>query len=415
MKGLVKVGIVLLVAVAVAILPCACKPAAPKTLAEYNVANYSDLTGVYAELSKMTIPAQKVAFDYWNENVGKKLGVKLVHKIYDSRYDAAEVSSIHARIVPMDKPIAILTQGGPSVLPIVEKLPEQKIVAIHGTAGYGFLHRQAGWVFCPLRGYTHHIAAAADWFAKEWKEPRKLRFCVTIFEGVTAKDISEPADPYVKSNPKIEMPFGGTINHDGKAVDLTGFVRKVMEEGKPDVIFLAPTGISATAFYSAMKELGYLHKVPIINPCYQGLGVMEKMVGAAMIEGDYEANTVNMMPETEGYKIFSENIAKYAPGSPWGGSPAQYTLQVYLLGRAVERAVEKVGAANVTGQALYDVLNQGDFQAKEFYGLGGDAKFTPDDRLAGFSAVYMYRMKNGKVELAGKQPISAAVKMPYMK
>ena len=381
---------------------------------EYIIPFYGDLTGPYSELFKQIVPTHKLMFDWWNENIGKKIGVKLTEKVYDTRYDAAETASIHSRVAPTIKPIAIITGGGPMIVPIVEKLAEQKIVAMHWTAGYTFLHRPGGWAFCPLRGYASQWAGFVEWVTANWKEQRKPRIISAVFEGVAGKDIASTVlDPWMQKNPKIEFVFGETMWHDPKPVDLSGHVRKLMKE-KPDYILLGPTSISASAFYSAMRELGYLEKTKVMNPCYLGIDTLAKMLGKDTIEGQYEANPIDFTPGIQAHKIYMENIDNYLKGNPWGGVTAQSMFNVVSLSRAIEKAVKNVGPTKLTGQAVYDVLNKGEFKAEEMYGLTGDIKFTPDDRLAGVQTVSIYQMKNGKSEKVGsaKMPF---MKMPYMK
>ena len=65
-----------------------------------------------------------------------------------------------------------------------------------------------------------------------------------------------------------------------------------------------------------------------------------------------------------------------------------------------------MGPDNLQGQALYDVLNKGEFKADELYGLTGDVKFNPKYRLAGITTVYIYQMKDGKPQLVGQHALS---------
>ena len=63
----------------------------------------------------------------------------------------------------------------------------------------------------------------------------------------------------------------------------------------------------------------------------------------------------------------------------------------------IERAAAKVGAANITGQAMYDALLAGPFPAENFMGLLTAVKF---DRSAPFPteklAVKALTVKDGK-------------------
>jgi branched-chain amino acid transport system substrate-binding protein len=379
---------------------------ASTTIYSYTIPEYDDVTGPYSELSKFVLPTFQIVYDWWNENVGKKIGVKLVRKIYDTRYDAAETASIHARVVPTDKPIAIITTGGPMIVPIIEKIQEQKIVAINAVPGYSFLHRPAGWAFCPLRAYAQLHAAYVVWMVKEWKEPRKPRIIYDVFEGIAGKDMAATASPWFRANPNIEYLFGEAMFHPASPVDLSVHVRKVMEK-KPDFILCVPTSVSATAYYSALRELGYLHKVTLVQPPYQGLDILAGMMGDEMVEGDREVNSANFAPGTKAEEIFNANIGKLSTISKWGGSTSQYQICVWILARAVERAAKKVGPGNITSQAIYDVLNEGRFSREELMGLA-EIKFTPKDRIMGVTTTNIYERIKGKTVRVGE------VETPYI-
>ena len=65
-------------------------PASAQTT--YNVASMADFTGPYADVMKDLIGTRKPVIDWWNAEVGQKIGVKLGIKDYDHRYDAAQVN-----------------------------------------------------------------------------------------------------------------------------------------------------------------------------------------------------------------------------------------------------------------------------------------------------------------------------------
>lgn len=71
----------------------------------YNVASLADFTGPYADVMKNLVGgrwAKVVA--WWNEEVGKGLGVKINMKDFDHRYDAAQVASLWPGIKSELKP-----------------------------------------------------------------------------------------------------------------------------------------------------------------------------------------------------------------------------------------------------------------------------------------------------------------------
>ena len=102
----------------------------------YNVTLLADNSGPFADLSKR-LAARSTVIQWWNDNEGKKLGIKLNSKTYDTRYDPSVVASIWPGIVSSEKPILGLGLGGPDVSALQERLPDDKIPVLYSTPGYG--------------------------------------------------------------------------------------------------------------------------------------------------------------------------------------------------------------------------------------------------------------------------------------
>ena len=78
---------------------------------QYKVPVISDFTGPWAQLFKAWIPMQKSVFAWWNETEGKKLGVELVLKPYDGRYDSSVIAGMWPGILAECQPIIALGGG----------------------------------------------------------------------------------------------------------------------------------------------------------------------------------------------------------------------------------------------------------------------------------------------------------------
>ena len=66
------------------------------------------------------------------------MGIKVVIKDYDGRYDAAQTASLRPGIKAELNPVAIIGVGGPDVAALQGRLPTDKVPMFMSTAAYGF-------------------------------------------------------------------------------------------------------------------------------------------------------------------------------------------------------------------------------------------------------------------------------------
>jgi branched-chain amino acid transport system substrate-binding protein len=371
-------------------------------LKEYVMPTFIDGSGVYAELYTTTVlPATQAAYEGWNKDVGEKLGIKVVNKVYDTRYDFSEAANLYDRSVINDKPVAVNSLVSPATLANLKKFAANKTPAIQWF-GYGGMHLPGAWAFLPGRAYVIHYASAIEWLAtKEWKESRKPRIAFAIFSGVYGKDTIGIMEPWLKQYDKIE--YVGAFWHDTKPVDLSGYVRDMMKS-KPDFVMLSTTSVSLSAYYNALKELGFLGKVVNVHPTYQGLDVAGKILGFDSVEGDFGIACANASSGTKAHEYFTKYANKYYSGAFWGSTTVAYSAGTYMLLSAIANAAKKAGPSNVTGQAVFDQLEGQEFTADQLAGVASGAKLNPNDRLSGVKDLYMYKAKGGKEIFAGQVP-----------
>jgi branched-chain amino acid transport system substrate-binding protein len=100
---------------------------------EYRVPAFADFSGPYADIMKWSLPARDATIKWWNDTDGKKLGLKLTPKNYDTRYDATVVASMWPGILAELKPILLFGLGGPDVAALQQRLPKDKVPAIYST------------------------------------------------------------------------------------------------------------------------------------------------------------------------------------------------------------------------------------------------------------------------------------------
>jgi|GEM_PF-2862931 len=390
--------------------PAPAEPATPPTtttptkVTEYMIPTFIDATDVYAELYNTTVlPATQSAYEGWNTDVGSKIGVKILNKIYDTKYNFSEASSLYDRSVQTDKPIAYNMLVSPGALANRDKFSVNKTPAVIWFS-YAAAATPDGWLFAPGRAYPQHYATAIEYLvANDWKNTaRKPRIAIATFSGVYSNDLVSTIEPWLKTNDKIE--YVGAFFHDGAPVDLTGYVRDLMK-AEPDYIQLGTTSVSLTAYYKALEDLGYLHKVTHLHPCYQSLDLAARGVGWDKLEGDFAVAPANAAPGTRAFDWFTKYGDKYYKGATFGSTTVSYAAGTYLLLAAVERAAAKVGADKITGPDIYDAINGQSFTSAELSDVTSDITLIPADRLSGVNTLYMYKAVDGKEVMVGTMPV----------
>lgn len=81
----------------------------------YQVPALSDYSGPFAAIMPMVGPGREGVVNWWNAEVGAKLGVKLDMKTYDTRYDTAQTASLWPGVLAT-KPLIGLSLGGRTLL-----------------------------------------------------------------------------------------------------------------------------------------------------------------------------------------------------------------------------------------------------------------------------------------------------------
>ena len=104
---------------------------------EYRIPGLVDNSGPFADLSKHLV-ARDAVIKWWNETTGKKLGITLTVKNYDTRYDGTVVASLWPGILSENKPILAMGLGGADVAALQQRLPRDRIfpLAVMGTGAF---------------------------------------------------------------------------------------------------------------------------------------------------------------------------------------------------------------------------------------------------------------------------------------
>jgi branched-chain amino acid transport system substrate-binding protein len=387
MKRLNWLWALLLVLPLVVALGCAPKPAAPAEIVEYIIPLSGDYTGPYAPLIKWGVAGDKAMFDWWNENFGKKIGVKLTPEVFDSRYDTATVAAMWPGLLAK-RPIAYFGLGGPDVAALKERVPDDKVPIVMTTGTYGYDWKPVNWIIQPRPTYSHEAIGFIEWVLKDWKENRPLRI------ASVASDVTPAYVDIVKGlETAVKQKYVGKVEYLGCAwvpvvpVDITDSLRPFIEKGV-DYFHIQTNTSHVGATYKACVTLQKPTKIFTSTHNELNLYAMLKVLTWDKMEGWASVGAV-ASPLNKNITAYTEVWSNYHPADmeaekDWNMVTLQFSVPPLLLGRAVEAAVKKVGAANLTGEVVYNALKevnldeQGCMGLVKHFKLRADAPFSED-------------------------------------
>lgn len=350
-------------------------PVAAETV--YQVPALSDYSGPFAAIMPMVGPGREGVVNWWNAEVGAKLGVKLELKTYDTRYDTAQTASLWPGVLAT-KPVIGLSLGGPDVSALQQRLPTDKVPMILGSAATGFSWRPNQWVMATRPTFVHEFSGFVEWFQKNkagGAHPVKVAMFTTE-ASPTFADLGKGMNAYAKANPTM-IDMVEMVYVEPQPADVTLQLRRVLNAGAE--LILVPTNIQqAVAVKRAMQALG--KNVPIAYSIHNSPAMLQKLVGGLpALEGDYEVHSgvIATDEDTEVKKFYGMLVSKYGMKAPWHSLTTVGMSQSLVMVRVVETAARKYGGDKLTGELLYKTLIDTNFSGKEFFGYsGGDIDYS---------------------------------------
>jgi branched-chain amino acid transport system substrate-binding protein len=344
----------------------------------YGVAMLSDYSGPYADIMPMLGRSREVVLDWWNAEVGAKLGVKLNHKNFDTRYDAAQTASLWPGIKSEMKPIAVLGLGGPDVAALGQRLPDDGIPLFMGTAGYGYAWKPDSWIVNPRPTYAHEHAGAFKWLKAKRGGTQPLKIGIISSEASPAYvDIARGIERYAKDNPN-EIQVVETIFTEVQPTDISTQVRRLVRGGV-EAITIQTNTAAVVATKRALQALG--SKVPVITSSHNGLPASGKAAGGLdQMEGDYEAYGMGIASDedTPARRFYEKLKADYKLAAPWNVLTLMGMAQGLYTVRVIEHAIKKFGAQNLTGTKVRETLYAEPVTTEETFGTLPTLKFTKE-------------------------------------
>ena len=379
---------------------------APAASAEtvYNIASIADFTGPYADIMKDLVGARHAAVDWWNDEVGKGMGIKVAIKDYDGRYDAAQTASLWPGIKAELNPVAIVGVGGPDVAALQGRLPTDKVPMFMSTAGYGFAWKPDPWIFNPRPTYGHEAAAFFEWFRNSRGIKTPLKVAIISSEAAPAYvDIAKGAEKFAKDNAdKVEIVE--TIFTEVQPTDLTTQVGRVIRKGA-QVIDIQTNTAAVVATKRALQALGKTD-IAIMMSSHNGLLASGKAIGGIKdLEGDYEVYgmAVPTDEKTKAHDFQQMVAAKYKAQVTWSVASVMGFNQTLVALRAIEAAARKVGADKVNGDAVRTALMATPITTDQTFGILPNLTYTNEAPfpVTGLT-VNIATIKDGKYVIAAE-------------
>jgi branched-chain amino acid transport system substrate-binding protein len=371
-------GIAALAAVAGLALGLTASPPAVIAQTTYGVALLSDYSGPYADIMPILGRSREVVIDWWNAEVGAKLGVKLAYKNYDTRYDAAQTASLWPGIKSELKPIAVLGLGGPDVAALGQRLPDDGVALFMSTAGYGYAWKPDSWIINPRPTYAHEAVAFFKWLKAQRGGSQPLKVAVISSEASPAYvDIARGIEKYAKDNP-AEVQIVETIFTEVQPTDLSTQIRRVTRNGA-EVISIQTNTAVVVAVKRALQALGA--KVPIMTSSHNGLPASGKAAGGLdQMEGDYEVYGMAIAADgdTAAHRFYEKLKAEHKLGAPWNVLTVMGMSQGLYTVRAIEHAAKKFGAQGLTGAKVREALYAEPVTTEETFGTLPTLKFSKE-------------------------------------
>lgn len=371
---------------------------------EYAVPSVCDFSGPFADIMPSIADGRDAVIRWWNDIEGKKLGVKLVHKKYDMRYDPTVVASLWPGILSGLKPIALLGLGGADVAALQERLPKDKVPAFYGPPTYGYCWLPNQWIFSVRATYIHEYMACLVWYINQHPEKRPVKVATMGNQASPAPlDIVNGVKHYVEKvlEPRGMAKMVATEWIDMRPVDVSSQMKNIID-AKADFIFGLVTSTMSAAAIRA-QQLHGVNIPTIASPWHTIWSVGRAMKTYEPWEGHYVPS--GHIPITEkdskAYSFYKFLQEKYGIKADWNPMNLLGVHQTMVMVRCVERAAKRMGGENVTGQAVYDAIFAKPFTEKELMELLPTLHFTKDAPFPSIEPkIKIETVRDGKYVLA---------------
>jgi len=374
------------------------------TKVDIRIVNLTDFTGPYSALSGIVSRGFK-DFVAWANRTNYVPGVNIVYDAYDT---AANVNkTINAwNMAISKKPKPVMTTGGftsTTVLAIKSLAKRHKVPCLDGASARQILV-PPGWAFTMQPCYECEAAAVGKFLRDNWNSDtpyelikkrynkyrtRNPRFTIMGWDNAFGRSYAQKElKDYLKS---IGVDWVKPEYVPMSPSDTTPQILRLVNKGA-DMIFFSMHGSFHTNVLKDAARIGVRNEFQ--NVAFNG-GDLRNLYKYA---GDLAENTLictSYVQEFSEWEPFSHELFKmsglaesqamlYGAGYGW--------YDVYF--EAIRRAVKRVGAENVTGSVIYEVLtSMNNYVPKNW---NSSITFT-DTKRYGPDNGSIYQIRDGKI------------------
>ncbi|MES2360726.1 MAG: ABC transporter substrate-binding protein [Pseudomonadota bacterium] len=341
----------------------------------YLVPSLSDFSGPFSTVMPALGGAREATIAWWNAEVGKKIGVNLTMKAYDTRFDAAQTASLWPGILA-EKPLVGFALGGPDLAALQQRLPNDKVVLFSASASNGFAWRPNQWVLSARPTFVHELVGFIDWYHKTKGGGKPVKMALVTSEASPSYvDIAKGITAYAKAHPEV-LNLVEVVYAEVQPADLTLQMRRVTNAGAE--VILAPASLQqGIAVKRALQALN--KKVPVVFSMHNAPGFISRPLGGfEVLEGDYEAQSGVIATDepTEPKKFYDMLVAKYGLKAPWHGITASGISQTLVLVRSVEAAAKKYGPTKLNGDLIHQTILDTPISGASLFGYSADLSYN---------------------------------------
>ncbi len=381
-------------------------PASASSQVDMRIIGMFDLTGPYAALHQTFVRATKDFVNWANEEPGYlPAEVQIQYEIYDTGADLGKAVAAW-QMATTKTPKPILTMGGNAahtILGIKPLAERSKIPCIDGSSARPIMYPR-GWAFSMQPCYEGLVAGAAQFLKDNWREDtphklirkryeenreRKPRFAIIGWDNAFGRsfDQKEVRD-YIR---KIGVDWVNPEYIPWNPTDTTPQILRMVKAGV-DMIYFGLLAESHAFILKDAVRLGVRNKFQ--DMAFSADNIIQLKNYIPEISNESMILTSNQPDMDEWNPVFKEMFIKTGmhENFSFGYSLPQAWFDVYA--EIIRRGAKKVGAENVTGEIVYDIVTC--MRNYKPMAYNSDVTFSKTKRYAANYAS-IYQNQNGKI------------------